>query len=114
MPDFPSFSFQGGTLVITGLPETDPPGAPFQWIKGKWRCEAYHYSTLTLPGVRDTVPRWTHLDSTLDTGRQPHDYQLEALDAWTTTGRRGSIVLPTGAGKTLSLYTLSTKRTCAV
>lgn len=100
MSDSPALYFQGGTLIIANLPETDPPGSPFQWIKGKWRCEAYHYPDLNLSGVRDTVPRWEHLDATLDDSRQPHDYQIEALEAWATAGRRGSIVLPTGAGKT--------------
>src|SRR5258708_24015660 len=32
--------------------------------------------------------------------RQPHDYQLAALAPWEKAERRGSIVLPTGAGKT--------------
>jgi len=32
--------------------------------------------------------------------RQPHDYQLAALDAWAQANHLGSIVLPTGAGKT--------------
>ena len=67
MSDSPVLYFQGGTLVIANLPETDPPGAPFQWLKGKWRCEAYHYADLNLSGVRDTVPRWQRLDTTLDT-----------------------------------------------
>lgn len=100
MSDSPALYFQGGTLVIANLPATNPPGAPFQWIKGKWRCEAYHYPTLNLAGVRDTVPRWEPLDATLDDSRQPHDYQIEALEAWAAAGRLGSIVLPTGAGKT--------------
>jgi len=100
MADSPTLYFQGGTLVITHQQETDPPGAPFQWIKGKWRCEAYHYPTLNLTGIQDTVPRWEHLNTTLDTKRDPHDYQTEALDAWVAAERRGSIVLPTGAGKT--------------
>ncbi len=33
-------------------------------------------------------------------GREPHDYQVAALAAWDQADRRGSIVLPTGAGKT--------------
>jgi superfamily II DNA or RNA helicase len=32
---------------------------------------------------------------------QPRAYQREALDAWIAAGRRGVVVLPTGAGKTL-------------
>jgi superfamily II DNA or RNA helicase len=100
MSDFPALYFQGGTLVITNLPEANPPGSPFQWIKGKWRCEAYHYPALNPSGISDTVPRWEQLDTVLDDSRQPHDYQIEALDAWSAAGHRGSIVLPTGAGKT--------------
>lgn len=100
MSDEARLSFQGGTLVLSGVPESKPPGAPFQWIKGKWRCEAYHYPTLALPDVRDTVPRWQPLNATLDDSRDLHDYQIEALDAWEAAKRRGSIVLPTGSGKT--------------
>lgn len=31
--------------------------------------------------------------------RRPRDYQREALERWQSAGRRGSVVLPTGAGK---------------
>lgn len=100
MSDRPTLAFQGGTLVITHRPQSDPPGVPFQWIKGKWRCEAYHYPAIQHLDGRDVVPRWRSLDYTLDESRQPHDYQEEAIIAWEQAGRRGSIVLPTGAGKT--------------
>jgi superfamily II DNA or RNA helicase len=40
------------------------------------------------------------MELTFTDDRLPHDYQLEALAAWDAAGRRGSIVLPTGAGKT--------------
>ncbi len=100
MSDRPTLSFQGGTLVITHRPQSDPPGVPFQWLKGKWRCEAYHYPAIPLLDLRDVVPRWRPLDYILDESRQPHDYQQEAIIAWEQAGRRGSIVLPTGAGKT--------------
>ena len=39
MTDTPSLYFDGGTLVIAHLPESQSPGSPFQWIKGKWRRE---------------------------------------------------------------------------
>ena len=82
--------------------EQDVPDV-FLWSHGKWRTEAYHYNDL-LPwlrqyALRDTIPRWQKLDYTLFDGRQPHDYQTEALTAWQEAGTRGSIVLPTGAGK---------------
>jgi superfamily II DNA or RNA helicase len=100
----PSIYFQGGTLVLKGLDESDSVPAPFQWIKAGWRCEAYHYPRLhewlRERGIRDTVPRWQRLDLDFHDERQPHDYQLESLAAWEEAGGRGSIVLPTGAGKT--------------
>jgi len=96
--------FYGGTLVLEGLTqeEQDIPDV-FLWSHGKWRTEAYHY-TLLQPwlrhkGLQDTIPRWQTLNYTLFDQRQPHEYQTEALDAWKEAGWRGSIVLPTGAGK---------------
>jgi superfamily II DNA or RNA helicase len=99
-----SVYYQGGTLVLKDpAPDFTPP-APFQWIKEHWRCEGHHYGTLRdwfpQQGIRDTVPRWQPLDLTLHDLRQPHEYQQASLDAWEQAAYRGSIVLPTGAGKT--------------
>ncbi|MCB0035246.1 MAG: DEAD/DEAH box helicase [Anaerolineales bacterium] len=99
-----SLYFDGGTLVLSDRPETVKTPEPFQWIKAKWRCEAYHYPIVSAwckqQGIRDTVPRWERLKLEMHDGRIPHDYQKAALEAWDTAERRGSIVLPTGAGKT--------------
>jgi superfamily II DNA or RNA helicase len=100
----PSLTFQGGTLVLYDVDENFHVPAPFEWVKARWRCPAYRYSAL-LPwlreqGIRDTLPRWEALNLTLHDNRQPHNYQNEALNAWDQADRRGSIVLPTGAGKT--------------
>lgn len=100
----PSITFQGGTLVLYDVNEDFRVPAPFEWVKARWRCPAYRYSAL-LPwlhehGIRDTVPRWETLNLALHDDRQPHDYQVAALNAWDKADRRGSIVLPTGAGKT--------------
>jgi superfamily II DNA or RNA helicase len=96
--------YQGGTLVLQDVPEHEPPAAPFQWIKGRWRCEGYHYRALQPDlrqlAIQNSVPRWRPLDLTLHEVREPHDYQVEALTAWDHAGQCGSIVLPTGAGKT--------------
>lgn len=111
--------FDSGTLVLTLADEPLQPRAPFRWVKGRWRCEAYHYGRL-LPwvrdeSIRDTVPRWERLSLTLHDSRQPHDYQLEALDAWDEAGQRGSIVLPTGAGKTfVAIHAIYRARCSAV
>lgn len=100
----PSLYFQGGTLVLYGIDQQTPVHPVFQWIKTRWRCEAYHYPAvqrwLRERGIQDQTPRWQPLGFTLHDQREPHDYQLEALAAWDRANRRGSIVLPTGAGKT--------------
>lgn len=99
-----SLSFQGGTLVLYGVEQTQTVPPMFQWIKARWRCEGYHYPALTEwlrgQGIRDTAPRWQPLNLTLHDQREPHAYQLEALTAWQRAQHLGSIVLPTGAGKT--------------
>ncbi len=101
-----SVYFQGGTLVLQGVhAQTDLElPAPFTFIKGKWRCEAYHLQELTswlrMHGIRSSVPRWQRLSLTLHDQREPHAYQVEALTAWDQAGCRGSVVMPTGSGKT--------------
>jgi superfamily II DNA or RNA helicase len=96
--------YQGGTLVLNDIDQTAHPPSPFRWIKAHWRCEGHHYAVLgdwcRDHGVRDTVPRWQHLNLPLHDLRQPHAYQSDALEAWSAAGQRGSIVLPTGSGKT--------------
>src|SRR5436305_1100481 len=99
-----SVFFQGGTLILKNISDSEPLPAPFRLIKGHWRCEGYHYGPL-VPWfrehhIRDTVPHWGRLKLHLQDQRQPHDYQISALEHWDSAGRRGSIVLPTGAGKT--------------
>lgn len=99
-----TLSFQGGTLILYEVDQTAHVPEVFQWIKGRWRCEAYHYPRLRIwlqaQHIRDQVPRWQTLTLTIRDLRQPHVYQREALTAWKRADQRGSIVLPTGAGKT--------------
>lgn len=98
--------FQGGTLVVYGekATEQEPFPPPFRLVKERFRCEGYRYCQvqpfLESQGIHDQVPRWETLDLTLYDPREPHAYQIEALDAWQSQLYRGSIVLPTGAGKT--------------
>ena len=65
--------------------------------------------------IRDTVPRWQPLNLTLHDNRQPHHYQEAAVEAWEHAERRGSIVLPTGAGKTfVAIYAIHRANRSAV
>src|SRR5579859_2772194 len=99
-----SVYFQGGTLVLDGFTETDQLPAPLKWVKSRWRCEGHHYASLRdtfhAHNIRNNVPRWSRPNLTLYDQRQPHTYQIESLKAWDQAQRRGSIILPTAAGKT--------------
>jgi superfamily II DNA or RNA helicase len=103
-PEAPQIYFLGGTLVLEGLDHSHTPPEPLQWLKAKWRCPAVHYRTLQpwlkAHHIRNTIPRWQNLSLTLRNERTPHPFQTEALKAWQAADRWGSIVLPTGAGKT--------------
>jgi superfamily II DNA or RNA helicase len=100
-----SVFFQGGTLVLQHTDDIEEVPTPFQFIKSRWRCEAYHYHTvrswMQQREIRNNVPRWQRLKLELHDTRELHDYQIQALEAWKQASARGSIVLPTGAGKTL-------------
>jgi superfamily II DNA or RNA helicase len=100
----PQAYFLGGTIVLDNVGQEADPPEPFQWLKAKWRCPAVHYRTarswLKQQNIRNNIPRWRNLTLNLRDDRQPHSFQAEALQAWLQTDRWGSVVLPTGAGKT--------------
>jgi superfamily II DNA or RNA helicase len=103
-PETPRLRFLGGTLVLENVDRSVTPPTVFRWINAKWRCPAVYYrqvrSWLKEQGIRNTVPRWGNLTLTLHDEREPHAYQTEALKAWQDADCWGSVVLPTGAGKT--------------
>ncbi|MCB9779756.1 MAG: DEAD/DEAH box helicase [Alphaproteobacteria bacterium] len=100
--------FHGGTLVVEGA-RTDqlPPGFIPDDRIGHPRGPAWRYAEVVLSARRAGIPfqddaRAWPVDEPLAalTGRVPRPYQAEALAAWRAAGRRGTVVLPTGAGKT--------------
>lgn len=112
-----SLFFQGGTLVLSDVEHSTKVPAMFQWIKGRWRCEAHHYLAvkpwLREHHIRDNVPRWENLSLELQETREPHDYQTAALDTWQQAGSRGSVILPTGAGKTFVAIQAIARSACS-
>jgi superfamily II DNA or RNA helicase len=102
-----TLTFDGGTLVLSGAGQNVQGSlpAPFRWISGRWRCEAIWYASLVPwlreQQVRDLVPRWQPLHGSYSSLIELHPYQEAALEAWEGAGRRGTVVLPTGAGKSL-------------
>ncbi|MDM8549276.1 DEAD/DEAH box helicase family protein [Desulfobacterales bacterium HSG2] len=108
----PRARFVGGTIVLDNVNQEARPPEPFQWHEGKWRSPAFHYravrSWLRKEHIRDTIPRWQKIPLRLSDNRRPHPYQTLALNAWLKSDRWGSVVLPTGAGKTfLALKAMS-------
>jgi DNA or RNA helicases of superfamily II len=108
--------FDHGTVLLEGVPrEVDVRGGPdLHWDPrvSCWRAPAAEapeiaarLSTRYGPLLRDDSSPWrTHPSP--DLGRLTQipaalrPYQQAALWAWTQSGRRGVVVLPTGAGKT--------------
>ncbi|MGQ0712149.1 MAG: DEAD/DEAH box helicase [Gemmatimonadaceae bacterium] len=92
--------------MLRGVAADDAPS----WLTYDPRLDA-----LVAPGYRLTELRaWAdahdvpelggmpdELDAPLLDPREPHPYQREAVERWRAAGRRGTVVLPTGAGKTL-------------
>lgn len=81
----------------------------FKWDRKveRWRTLAFYYRrTLDWFGakgipLKDSASNSPTVGQPLKTSFEPFPYQKEAIKAWRDNKRRGSIVLPTGAGKSL-------------
>ncbi|MBS2016584.1 MAG: DEAD/DEAH box helicase family protein [Deltaproteobacteria bacterium] len=101
--------FEAGTLALSGAPRdlTAVPGA-FAWDErtAVHRAPAVVYADVidalhaAFPDLEDEARRDEALTGGPVVHREPRPFQREALDAWRARGRRGVVVLPTGAGKT--------------
>ncbi len=108
MPRTPTLRFDRGTLIL------HPPPRGKAWIDyatwddrvERFRVPAIRYRELveTLQGetsaFTDNAKAFEPLTLTPQLTLTPYPHQQQALDAWTTAGRRGVVVLPTAAGKT--------------
>jgi len=103
--EIPHARFDGGTIVLDNVEQSIETPPPFRWLQGKWRCRAVDYRVvrpwLDEQNIRNQIPRWQTLSLRLQDNLEPHTYQTEALNAWITANCWGSVVLPTGAGKTV-------------
>ncbi|MFT4921262.1 MAG: superfamily II DNA or RNA helicase [Haloarculaceae archaeon] len=110
--------YDDGTLLLHDAPDTVPYG---EWDDrvDTHRAQAYRYRALlewanqctdsdeqtTLRDgftqeVENTARAYSELALTPTLQIEPRDYQQGALDAWRDHDRRGTVVLPTGSGKT--------------
>lgn len=102
----PTLTYRYGLAVLRGVSAAEAP----QWLVHDRRLDAlvapgHRFAELRewarKHGVAESSAEADPLDALLLDTRSPREYQREAVDRWLAAGRRGSVVLPTGAGKTL-------------
>jgi superfamily II DNA or RNA helicase len=108
MARLPKLQYERGTLIL------HPPPKGRDWLDfaswddriEKFRIPAIYYRSLVESlqeagtEFSDEASQFNSLELTPCLEITPYPYQTEALNAWKQGGRRGVIVLPTGAGKT--------------
>ncbi len=104
----PEFLYRHGLAVLRHVREV--AGAAPSWMRFDDRLSAYVAPGHRLAelrewgaarGIRETGLHAERVAEPLFDPRTPRDYQREALACWQAGGSRGSVVLPTGAGKSL-------------
>jgi superfamily II DNA or RNA helicase len=110
--------FEEGTLLLQDAPEM-VPHAEWDNRVEEYRTQAYRYRSLlewagqwsdsdeqvTLhdslgDDITDAARNYPDIALTPTLQIEPRDYQQAALDAWRTHDRQGTVILPTGSGKT--------------
>lgn len=99
--------YDAGTLVLDGADETMNISSAFQWDARvrRWRAPAIAYRQVVRELTRNQIPHDDQARNYHDFEFQPklftepRPYQVESIQQWKASGRRGVIVLPTGAGK---------------
>src|SRR6188508_2314297 len=100
--------FDRGTLLLERVPEEEVPGGfVFDPRVGMFRGPASAYHGVVLDWHRRGLPfedearAYGVLGRPHLSDRTPREYQAAAVAKWKEAGRRGTVVLPTGAGKSL-------------
>ena len=114
--------FDSGTLLLDGFVEgasegATLPGCVWDPRVRRYRAPAWRYRELVTALTRmaragtlsftDEARGYNTLSVTHRAQRTPFEHQREAIAAWRAAGNRGVVVLPTGAGKSLSLIHIS-------
>jgi len=96
--------YDKGTLLISG--DARVPSSHWDARSGAYRALALDYADITDYLESSHI---NYVDEALELLPVPRlqfhaslrDYQTDALDSWIQAGKRGTVVLPTGAGKTI-------------
>ena len=110
-------AFDDGTLLLENAPDSIPY-AEWDDRVDEYRARAQHYreikewasgadgqatlqeSAATVENVEDDARTYSEFVLTPSVAIEHREYQQEALSAWQSNDRRGTVVLPTGSGKT--------------
>jgi superfamily II DNA or RNA helicase len=104
-----TLQFDAGTLVLDGADQTASVPTPFQWDERvrRWRAPALAYRQVVEEFIRqkisyrDEARRYQQFDFRVTLDIEPRPYQTDAIANWQQHSRRGVVILPTGAGKSL-------------
>ncbi|MGI8556110.1 MAG: DEAD/DEAH box helicase [Pyrinomonadaceae bacterium] len=100
--------YESGTLILEGAGERDAVPQAFVWDTRTrhFRAPAYLYREIikdfikTKTAYEDEAKRYSMFDFKQKIHVEPRPYQTESIEKWKASERCGTIVLPTGAGKT--------------
>ncbi|MDQ3373688.1 MAG: DEAD/DEAH box helicase family protein [Acidobacteriota bacterium] len=100
--------FESGTLILEGATEGDSVPEVFVWDQRtrQFRAPAYQYRQVIKEFIRTKTPyedfakKYATFDFKQKFHLEPRPYQTASIEAWRQNERCGTIVLPTGAGKT--------------
>lgn len=101
-----SLRFSSGTLEVRGLERDQDLESALSWDDRAacHRTPALHYAQVvrSLHGkveIDDQARQYQELQLRPIASREPRPFQTEALSAWKAAKHRGTVVLPTGSGK---------------
>ena len=104
----PTIRFHEGTLFLDHWEaKTTPPYFLWDSRSQTWRALACHYIKILKTFQEnqflftDNASKYLSLDLKVKIPFDLYDHQREALMSWKEEGNRGSVILPTGSGKTL-------------